>query len=112
MSAAVQMIDRVLIQVPATGLDEAGEPITGWTDVVADTADHKVWAAVSDVSGRQYVAAQAGQNSVQTMITIYYRAGILPSMRVVHGADIYDIEARLKQLDGTLLLMCKRLAWA
>ena len=95
---------RVLIQSPATGQDATGEPTTGWTDVAT------VWASIVDVSGREYVAAGGLQNSAQTKITIRYRAGIVPSMRVVHGSDAYNVEAVLGQDRRGLLLMCSRSA--
>ena len=95
---------RVLIQSPATGQDAMGEPTTGWTDVAT------VWASIVDVSGREYVAAGGMQNSAQTKITIRYRAGIVPSMRVVHGSDAYNVEAVLGQDRRGLLLMCSRSA--
>ena len=95
---------RVTIQSPATGQDATGEPTTGWTDVAT------VWASIVDVSGREYVAAGGLQNSAQTKITIRYRAGIVPSMRVVHGADTFNIEAVLGQDRRSLLLMCSRLS--
>ena len=95
---------RVLIQSPATGQDATGEPTTGWTDVAT------VWASIVDVSGREYVAAGGTQNSAQTKITIRYRAGIVPSMRVVHGSDAYNVEAVLGQDRRGLLLMCSRSA--
>lgn len=107
MSFAAQMIERVTIQAPATGQDAYGEPLTGWTNVVTG-GDNKVWASVADLNGREFLAAAATQNTVQTKITIMQRAGIVAAMRVLHGADIYNIEAPLKQLDGTLLLMCSK----
>lgn len=110
MSLAARLNKRVLIQVPPTGQDENGEPLTTWTDLVTDTTDHKVWADIQDISGREFVAAEAGQNKVQTKITIRERSGIVPSMRVVHGSDTYNIEAVLGQDNRSLLLMCSRLA--
>lgn len=107
---AGRLNQRVLIQAPPTGQDENGEPLTTWIDFVTDTPDHKVWASITDISGREFVAAEAGQNKVQTKIGIRYRAGILPSMRVVHGTDTYNIEAVLGQDKRSLLLMCSRLA--
>lgn len=95
---------RITIQSPATGQDATGEPTTGWTDVAT------VWASIVDVSGREYVAAGGLQNSAQTKITIRYRAGIVPSMRVVHGSDAYNVEAVLGQDRRSLLLMCSRLS--
>ena len=95
---------RITIQSPATGQDATGEPTTGWTDVAT------VWASIVDVSGREYVAAGGLQNSAQTKITIRYRSGIVPSMRVVHGSDAYNVEAVLGQDRRGLLLMCSRSA--
>lgn len=93
---------RVTIQQRATGQNAYGEPNTGWTDVAT------VWAAIADVNGREFMAAQATQNAVQTKITIRYRPGIVAAMRVVHGSDIYNIEAVLGQDRQALLLMCSR----
>lgn len=90
---AAALNKRVTLQQRTQGQDETGAPLTTWTDVAT------VWAAVKDLTGRQYVAAKAGQNAVSTTITVRYRAGIVPAMRAVHGADIYDIEAVLNR-DG------------
>lgn len=100
---------RITIQSPATGQDENGEPLTGWTNFVTE-GDGKVWASIVDVSGREYVAAGGMQNSAQTKITIRYSAGIVPSMRVVHGSDAYNVESVLGQDGRSLLLMCSRSA--
>jgi SPP1 family predicted phage head-tail adaptor len=107
MSAlALRLNKRVTIQKRQAGQDAAGQPLTSWVNVF-DTPDGKIAAAVDDMSGRQYLAAQAGQNEVQTTITVRrYSTAVLASMRVVHGSDIYDIQAVLKQNNGTLLLMC------
>lgn len=93
---------RITIQAPVTGQDAFGEPLAGWTDVVT------VWACIVDVNGREYLAAAATQNAVQTKITIRHRDGVLPAMRAVHGIHQYNIEAVLTQRDGSLLLMCSR----
>lgn len=93
---------RVQLQRPITGRDGYGQPLSGWDNVGA------VWASIKDVTGRQYVAAGATQNSVQTVITIRHQNGITPGMRAVHGADVYDIEAVLGQDNRTLQLMVKR----
>ena len=95
---------RCTLQQPGTTTDELGQPVPGWTDVAT------VWASIVDVSGREYVAAGGLQNSAQTKITIRYCSGIVPSMRVVHGADTFNIEAVLGQDRRSLLLMCSRSA--
>jgi SPP1 family predicted phage head-tail adaptor len=92
----------VSLQSRSATQDAYGEQLTTWT-AIAD-----VWASVEDMTGRQYFAAQAAQNPVQTKITIRKRAGVVPAMRVVHGSDIYDIESVLVQGDAAMLLMCSR----
>jgi SPP1 family predicted phage head-tail adaptor len=93
---------RVTIQQKATTQDAYGQPVQTWTDVA------EVWADIRDMSGKEYFAAQATQNPVQTKITIRYRAGIVPAMRVIYGSDTYNIEAVLGQDKISLLLMCSR----
>lgn len=98
---------RVLLQ-SRVGRDAAGQPIEAWGDVVPD-GDGRIWAEVRDISGREFVSAGATQNEVLTTITILYRAGIGPAMRVVHGVDIYNIVAVLRSRDRrTLQLMCSK----
>jgi SPP1 family predicted phage head-tail adaptor len=105
MSLSARLNKRVTIQKAGAGQDALGQPVKGWTNLVT-AGDGKVWAEVKDVNGRQYVAAQAGQNAVQTQITIRSREGVLPTMRVLYGSNIYDIEAVLEADSRTLALMC------
>ncbi len=108
MSFASALNRRVKLQVRSLAVDEYGEQSSAWTDFVTDTVDHMVAASVKDVSGRQFVAAQATQNSVQTTITIRERPGVVAGMRVLHGDDVYDIETVLRVADYRLDLMAKR----
>lgn len=98
------MRDRVTIQAPSDAQDALGEPVDAWTDVAT------VWATVGDVSGREYLAADAAQNKAQTKIFIRYRPDVMATMRVVHGATVYNIEAVLRPSGRPiyLLLMCSR----
>ena len=96
---------RITIQAPATGQDAFGAPSTIWTVVAT------VWAELKDLTGREFLAAAAVQNVVQTKITIRYPGNsvtVLPGMRVVHGADIYNIEAVLGQDKVMRVLMCSK----
>lgn len=96
---------RVLIQARGTAQDDYGQPIETWTNVTPTA----IRAEVKDVSGREYFSAQATQNVVQTKIRIRYRADVTASMRVVHGADVYNIEAVLTEGNReSLLLMCSK----
>ena len=107
MSLAARLDKRVTLQELAVDQDEAGQPTDTWTNVIAD-GDGKLWAEIRDVTGREFVAAGATQNEVHTKITIRHRAGVLPKMRALHGADVYSIEAVLGQDQRTLVLMCSR----
>jgi len=93
---------KVAIQQPVTEQDESGQPMNTWVNLAT------VWANLTDISGREFIASSALQNTVQTKVTIRYRAGILPAMRVIHQANIYHIEAVLGQDRASLLLMCSR----
>ena len=108
MSLAARLNRRITLQAPGTGRDEAGGPIPNdWINVATD-GDGKLWAEVRDVTGREFVAAGATQNTVLTTITIRHRAGVAEKMRVLHGADTYNIEAVLGQDGRSLALMCSR----
>jgi SPP1 family predicted phage head-tail adaptor len=95
---------RARLQAQKQVQDDAGQLVDTWVDVAP------VWANISDISGREFLSADAVQNAAQTKITIRYRAGVTPAMRVVHGSDTYSIEAVLGTDRVSLLLMCKRLA--
>ena len=49
------------------------------------------WAAIEPLSARDFMAAQASQSEASGRITIRYRPGVLPTMRILHLANIYTI---------------------
>ena len=81
---------RVTIEQVTETRDADGGVVTAWA-----TLHSKVPAEIVPLSGREFVAAQAAQAGITARMTIRYVAGITPKMRVVHGADIYNIEAVL-----------------
>lgn len=95
---------RITIQNVGTTQDAIGEPVVSYTTFAT------VWASIEDLSGREFIAAGGTQNEAQTKIAIRYLAGVIPAMRVLHGATAYNIESVLGQDKKSLLLMCKRLA--
>jgi SPP1 family predicted phage head-tail adaptor len=110
MSLSTRLNKRILLQKMSGGRDGAGQQLPeAWANVIA-AGDGKIWAEIRDVSGREFVAAGATQNTVLTAITIRHRPGIEASMRVIHGADIYNVEAVLGQDGRQLQLMCSRRA--
>lgn len=98
---------RITLQVRSEAKDTSGAQVQAWTNVVT-AGDGKVWACIEDMKPRQYIAAASVQNTVITKITIRYRAGVVPAMRALHGADIYDIDAVMGSDRVWLDLMCKR----
>ncbi len=95
---------RVDIESFETTLDDEGALVEEWVSLLDSEP-----AEIVALSGREYIAAQAVQAGVTTRITIRWRAGVLPSMRVVHGSDIYNIKAVLPDpsLRRHLTLMCE-----
>ena len=71
-----------LIQDPGTG-----EMLQGWA-----TVWEKVPASVEPLSARDLIAAQAGQSEASGRMVIRYRAGVLPTMRILHRGDVYNIQ--------------------
>ena len=78
---------RVRIEVLGPLLDSNGDPIqdeaTGmlaqaWQEVAT------VWASIESLSAREFIQSQATQSEVNARITIRYRDGLTPDMRLVH----------------------------
>lgn len=81
---------RVTIKRQVIGQNsENGARTTAWETVAT------VWAAIAPMSAREFVAANALQSKVTTRIVIRYRSGLKASMRVQHGAKVYNIEGVL-----------------
>ncbi len=79
---------RVTLQTLSGGVDELGQPLPDtWADVA------QLWAAVEPLQGREYIAAGAMVSSVEARIRLRYRQGVTSAMRVIHGQDVYGIQA-------------------
>lgn len=80
---------RVTIQEKAVVRDDFGGETITWSDV------DEVWAAVEPLQGREFLEGRTLEAAVDTRIRIRYRSGIVPEMRVVWGAHVYDVQAAL-----------------
>lgn len=81
---------RVVIKsLSVTKNDTTGEVTEDWTDFA------RVRAAVEPMSGKEFAAADGSASKAIVRVIVRYRAGILPSMQVVHRERIYKIEAVL-----------------
>ena len=74
-----------------------------WDDVAT------VWARVQPLSGREFMELRQQAADITVRITIRYRAGIEPSMRVAWKQHWYDIDSVIHIDEGQreLQLMCR-----
>lgn len=76
---------RVLIQQQVTTKDEDGVQTTTWVNVAT------VWASVEPLSAREFIQSGQTQSAVAARITMRYRDGLSPSMRLIHRGEIFNI---------------------
>lgn len=88
----INIQQRQDVQDPASG-DSVPTWVTIWENVPA---------AIEPLSAREFVASQAVQSQVVARITLRYREGLDASMRLVHGASIYNIAGLLPDKDSGL----------
>lgn len=93
--------DRITVQAPSVIQDDAGQPLTTWTDVAL------LWANVQYTSGLSAIRSGMDTSNVKASIRIRYRAGINPGMRVMFGTTEFSIEAVLPDKSaGMIDLVC------
>ena len=73
-----------------------GEMATAWVEFA------RVWAAVDPLSARDLIAAQASQSQASGRITIRYRPGVLPTMRILYRGKVYNIHGVLPDIKSGL----------
>lgn len=96
MLEAGRLRHRVDIEQRADVQDATTGALTpAWTTVVAD-----VPAAIEPLSVREFLGGQALQSQVTTRIVIRHRAGLDASMRIRHGARIYNPQGFLADPDS------------
>lgn len=78
---------RDLITIESRTVEQigSGEEIPTWGTFA------QVYAAIEPISGREYFVANQTANAATTRIRIRYYPGVVPQMRVVHGAVVYNI---------------------
>lgn len=92
--SAGQLNQRVQLQQRSAAVDGLGESTGAWADLGGP-----VWAKVEPLSGRDYLAAGALQQPVDTRIVIRWRAGVTLSLRLVWQGQPYEIISALP-VDG------------
>lgn len=87
--AAGKLRHRVSLQSQSqTQNPVTGEIVVTWVEVA------EIWAAIEPLSAREFIAAQATQSQVTGKIVIRERT-IDASMRIVHGATVYNLHGIL-----------------
>lgn len=97
MIRAGKLRHYVTFQAPVVEVDSNGEATETWPDAFDG---QQISAAIEPLSGRELIAAQQVHSRVTTRITVRYRPGILPEMRVVHRSTYYNIEAVIPDADS------------
>lgn len=94
---------RIKIQQQINTQNDYGALVTEWQDVVS------CWAEVKPLMGKEYFTAQQVQSEVTVQIWLRYRAGIMPTMRVVFGERHFEIVEVLNYQGRStaLQLLCK-----
>lgn len=75
----------IIIQVPQRSRDTVG----GAVDTFVTWAT--VWAAIEPLSGKRYMEGKQLNAEVDGVVRIRYRAGVLPTMRILFGSKILQI---------------------
>lgn len=88
---AGQLRKRVIIQQRSQTQDDYGQPLQTWTDVAT------VYAGIEPLNGRELLAAQAVNSEVSHNVTMRYRTGITPAMRLNYQGRLFNIHTILDE---------------
>lgn len=93
---------RIEIQSYRSTQDADGFEEKEWVTV------HKVWADITPVSGKEYMASGRETSEITSKIYIRYLNGIKSSMRIKHGERFFEIESVLgDRKSGMLTIMAR-----
>ena len=95
---AANLSRRVRLQKAVAAQDSLGESIRSWVDVA------EVWVDIRYLNGKEYLAAQIEVSKASVSMRIRWRTDVDAGMRVLHGSDIYNIEAVLPDMQGRVHL--------
>lgn len=78
-------------EAPAVDLDSDGAQVVTWGDAFA--VNSRMPCEVTQLSGRELIAAQAVQSKITARIRARYRPGFAADMRALGEGVVYNIEA-------------------
>lgn len=90
---AGKLNSRVKLVALQSGVDTIGQPVEVWTEQAT------VWAHIKHLNGTQAIKADADTSIVKASIRIRKR-DVNAGMRVLHGVNIYLIDAVLPDAEG------------
>jgi SPP1 family predicted phage head-tail adaptor len=94
--AAGKLRHRVAVERLVTEQDSSGVAQETWSPV------GEFWASIEPLSAREFVAASAVQSQVVARIRMRATTGVRASDRIRHGANLYNVQGVLPDLDSGL----------
>ena len=93
---------RVILQTVTQSTDGGG----GFTDSWANT--DTLWAGIEELTGSEGFEGQQTAASLSHRVTLRYRTGVTPQLRLLYGSRVFKINAVLNpgQRNELLELLC------
>lgn len=91
---------RLALQAPLDTPDGGGGVTRAWALVA------EVWGAVRPLSGSEHVESDGLHGRVSHEIWIRHRTGVVPEMRFVLGARIFEVRAAIDASERHRFLRC------
>jgi len=76
---------RLTIQTVTQIQNDFDEWVESWSDWAT------VWGSIEPNLGKRYFEAKQANSEVEGLIRIRYRSGVLPTMRIIYGDQIFKI---------------------
>jgi len=96
---------RVTLQARTGAVDDFGQPVDAWEDVLT------TWATVQPVSGREFQEGAQVEAEVTHKVWLRWRAGATPrpTMRLLFAGRVFEITSVVNVNEGKRmwLLLCK-----
>jgi len=91
---AGQRRHKVRLEVPVQVKNKYNEMVTTWNLFASP------YVSIETLKGFERAASNANWPGAEVKICMRYIAGVLPTMRVVHGTQVYSIVGKPNNLEG------------